>query len=328
MTYSSARPWIVPRGPSAADLPDPDEWGDQARRGWRIIGAQSFLYLFGGSTTVALKYAAVRCCGLLHCGAGCDSLYNGVYRLTDDGSETHCTNEHKRHLYLGPTGKWYLNSAFTPEADTCKAFYHKKKVSRKPSIEGIGLPLGEHRWQWWQAGAWEERIVRVEIVGTEAGDTGNLSSDPVPDRLIPETASASGRQSEAPNGSGHSKKAKGRFEQWLVDSQAASLSPAVQSGGGGLSEKGAEGLVPRAGDHDLVAESSDSEDGETVLVDHTPEALRRKKRKKNGGGCCGSRPKQEEDPTRKPAMEPAPEPEPAEEPDFAAFRKSFGNRGD
>jgi hypothetical protein len=38
VTYSSARPWVVPRGPSASDLPSPDEWRDQARRGWEITG--------------------------------------------------------------------------------------------------------------------------------------------------------------------------------------------------------------------------------------------------------------------------------------------------
>ncbi len=279
---------------------------------------------------------------------GCDSLYDGVYRLADDGGETHCTNEQKRHLYLGPTGKWYLNSAFTPEADTCKAFYHRKKLTRKPSLEGIDLPVGEHRWQCWQAGAWEEKIVRVQPVSPEAGGAGNLSSDPATDRLIPETASASGRQREAPNDTGQGNKGKGRFEQWLADSQAASLSPPTRSGGDGV--QGVEGLVPRGGDLGTEAESSDSEDGETVLVDHTPEALRRKKRKKKGGGCCGSRPQREEEPKRKAATKPQPEPEPEREREQepepeqerdpepepeplplrekAALRQSFGRRGD
>ena len=273
--------------------------------------------------------------GELSCETGCDSLYDGVYRLADDGSETHCINEQRRHLYLGPTGKWYLNSVFTPEADTCKAFYHRKKITRRPSLEGIGLPVGEHRWQCWQAGAWEEKTVQIEAV-SPAADAGNLSKDAATDQLIPETASASARQSEAPNGTGQGKKGKGRFEQWLADSQAASLSPPARSGEEGV--QGVEGLVPRGGHLATEAESSGSEDGETVLVDHTPVALRRKKRKKKGGGCCGSRPQQDEEPKRQAATKPEPEPQSAPEPQSERelespkeqpdLRQSFGRRGD
>ena len=96
--------------------------------------------------------------------------------------------------------------------------------------------------------------------------------------------------------------------------------------------QGVEGLVPRRGDLEMEAESSDSEDGETVLVDHTPVALRRKKRKTKGGGCCGSRPQQEEEPKQKAATKSEPEPEPEPEPltlgEEAALRQSFGRRGD
>ena len=46
VTYSTARPWIVPRGPSAADLPNPDDWKNQAQRGWRVTGALSLRSLY------------------------------------------------------------------------------------------------------------------------------------------------------------------------------------------------------------------------------------------------------------------------------------------
>ena len=52
-----------------------------------------------------------------------DPTYDGVYRLAGNGDSSHCTNaaHGQAHLYLGPTGKWYLNSAFSPQQDTCKA---------------------------------------------------------------------------------------------------------------------------------------------------------------------------------------------------------------
>ena len=204
------------------------------------------------------------------------------------------------------------------------------------------MPIGEHRWQRWQAGGWEERTMLVEPVAPDSADNGNPSSDPASDRLIPDTASAGGRLSRsqqtsrtptASKGSGRSKKANGRFEQWLADSQAASLPPPGQRGENGAHEEGSgEGLVPRAGHLGMEAESSESEDGETVLVDHTPEALRRKKRKNKGGGCCGSRPQQEKERRRKvvtePEQEPEQEPEPSGEREREAVRQSFGRLGD
>lgn len=290
------------------------------------------------------------------CAVGCgDPVYDGVYRFAGDDNPTHCYSAHGRHLYLGPTGKWYLNASFAPGADTCKAFYHRK--SRRPSTEGIGLPTGSHRWQYWQDGAWEEKVIRIEAVAplpaTDDADGGRASSAPASDLLSPEaaaSASAAGRVSGPQQAAGAAQakggrrgkngKAQGRFEQWLLDSQAATLSP--REGGGVEGDGGAVELVPKAVGLEEEVES-DSEDGE-ILVERTPEALRKKKPKRkangagqSGGGCCGSRPARERPeqsaqaapPEEQPAEEESAQ-EPAEElphePD--AVRQSFGRLGD
>jgi hypothetical protein len=123
VTYAGARPWIVPRGPTPADLPSPEEWRIQATLGWEITGE-----LCLSQTANATSIASERASELsplrlpLGCPTGCqDPTYDGVYRLVGDSDSSHCTNGGRAHLYLGPTGKWYLNSAFSPQDDTCKA---------------------------------------------------------------------------------------------------------------------------------------------------------------------------------------------------------------
>ena len=100
----------------APGLSSPGTWRAQAQRGWRLGGCR-------------------------------DDLYNGVYHLCKDEAganrlgATHCVNGQGKHLYVGPTGKWYINNRFST-GDECKAFYHRRRQDRRLSVpEPAALPL-------------------------------------------------------------------------------------------------------------------------------------------------------------------------------------------
>lgn len=71
-----------------------------------------------------------------------DITYNGLYRL--DAAEPmangrpHCVNTEDKHMYYGPTGKWYLNNEYSPDKDTCKAF-----LATSAGVAGV------QSWKYW-----------------------------------------------------------------------------------------------------------------------------------------------------------------------------------
>eukprot|EP01052_Picozoa_sp_SAG31_P076157 SAG31_NODE_35421_length_323_cov_0.906250_1_plen_64_part_01 len=58
-----------------------------------------------------------------------------------------CVNDEGKHMYYGPTGKWYLNNEYSPDKDTCKAF-----LSTSGGISGM------QTWKYWD-GVHEEWMV-------------------------------------------------------------------------------------------------------------------------------------------------------------------------
>jgi hypothetical protein len=82
-----------------------------------------------------------------------DVDYNGLYRLADEecmaNNRPHCVNSENKHMYYGPTGKWYLNNEYAPTKDTCKAF-----------LATNGGVSGKYPWKYWD-GVHEEWMDHV-----------------------------------------------------------------------------------------------------------------------------------------------------------------------
>ena len=78
----------------------------------------------------------------------------------------HYVSPQGRHLYVGPTGKWYLNAHFTPTQDACKAFYQPllDQASGPASSSGqnVDVPHGERFWQYWHYDGWQERQITLQ----------------------------------------------------------------------------------------------------------------------------------------------------------------------
>ena len=194
-----ARPALAP------GLSSPGTWRAQAQRGWRLRGCR-------------------------------DDLYNGVYHLCKDEAganrmgATHCVNGQGKHLYVGPTGKWYINNRFST-GDECKAFYHRRRQDRRLSVpEPAALPLGAHPWQYWDRDRWVELTIQLQPVPeSEAASSPpeprpEPEPEPEPEPPVPAQVEAAATAANgAPAAVGPGAASPGRFEQWLSDSRSAAL---------------------------------------------------------------------------------------------------------